>query len=111
MSGLEPSNQPDPSKRWVDFKDVFLQNAFKTIKWDVARYKVDDHYVLKIIKERHRHKRENYKKKQNPVLDSQNCARMCENGRMESVSFFFSINILIYINIGTVLGIFYLYNL
>ncbi|CAG8601822.1 9881_t:CDS:2, partial [Ambispora leptoticha] len=83
LTGLEQSNQPDPSKRWIDFKDVFLRDAFKTVKRDIARYRVEDHHVLKIIKERHRHQREKYLKQQNSVLDSQDHARMRENGRIE----------------------------
>ncbi|CAG8673681.1 8802_t:CDS:2 [Ambispora leptoticha] len=66
----EQFNQPDPSKRWIDFKDVFLRDAFKTVKRDVARYQVEDYHVLKIIKERHRHQREKYLKQQNSVLNN-----------------------------------------
>ena len=68
---------------------MFLRDAFKTVKRDVKRYQVEDYHILKIIKERHRHQREKYRKQQNPESDSQDHARMRENGKMESVSLFF----------------------
>ena len=57
---LKESMHSDLVKVWTDFKAEFIQNSFKIIKRDVQRYNADDHQILKIIKERHRHQREKH---------------------------------------------------
>src|ERR1043165_9514968 len=85
IAGLEESRKPNPAKVWSEFKEEFLQNSFKIIKRDVERYQVDDHQILKIIKEHHRHQREKYQKQQVPEKDKQNRAKNRENQRMTAV--------------------------
>jgi hypothetical protein len=88
IARLDESRKPNPAKVWSEFKEEFLQNSFKIIKRDVERYQVDDHQILKIIKEHHRHQREKYQKQQVPEKDKQNRAKNRENQRMTAVKKF-----------------------
>ena len=50
IAGLEESRKPNPAKVWSEFKEEFLQNFFKIIKCEIERYQVDDHQILKLLK-------------------------------------------------------------
>ena len=76
---MDRSSQPDPKKVWVDFKQEFLQNSFKIIKRDVKSYNVTNSQILSIIRNSHKHQRENYMLHQSLEKEKQKYKKNREN--------------------------------
>jgi hypothetical protein len=91
LDGLEKRDQPDPAKKWHEFEDDFLDNAFPIVKSGIAKYHASDNEVLRIIRERHRHQHELYLEKQDPERYDRSKKRKRHNTRATQVYYSFNI--------------------